>query len=687
MEARLESQTEINESDTEVLKTKDKIDEKIIEEIDTRVKKIRTCIEFIQQQSQALINQIKLKEKSSILALEAELTKLEKCLTEHSPDPQLLQSLKKTSLISIAKPMTTDLTFLDPFFNQTFFEEECKGLDIDISYKDISQIKSLLLNEVGLILESHTSEVNSITVHDSTLISAGKDKQIRFWDIKTRLQQFSILNPCPVTCISQVYHSSFISGGEDFKVRHWDLPSKSLIFTFSFHSGPITSVALNKNGNYGYSSSTDCGLCIWDLKLQELRQVLKISTFPVWVLALSPDHLNLYAAVGGKEGRKKDYSVYIIKTLSESPADQLNGGQLAGHDDQVTCIAASLNAKVYTGGKDSFIAVWDSVKCQLLSKIKGHTNWLTALTLSSDELLLFSAGADNTIRVWFTSDYRAKVVLTGHSHVIKALSFVDTSGELVSASADRSVRIWQASGTAHDVLQGHSDLVNSICFSYDKKWAASASKDKSVRVWDLRTRTQVAVLEGHNGEVQAVAFCKDNQTICSVGDTTLRIWDRAAKQPAAVLKGHRSNIYCLALAKDDSLAATAGGDLFSKDYSVCVWDIRNFVQVQVFLKHTDTVYALAFTDNGKYLVSAGFDKSVLVWDMERMELKTCLEVHKSTVYKVLTTNDSEVVMSSSRDGEYFVWNIREEKQLDRFSTIEEAEKWKDLYPESLHFFN
>ena len=73
----------------------------------------------------------------------------------------------------------------------------------------------------------------------------------------------------------------------------------------------------------------------------------------------------------------------------------------------------------------------------------------------------------------------------------------------------------------------------------DGRTAVSGSDDDTVRVWDLATG-QARTLEGHGGEVNAVAVTADGRTAVSGSDdSTVRVWDLATGQ-ARTLEGHAS---------------------------------------------------------------------------------------------------------------------------------------------------
>ncbi|MEH2370114.1 WD40 repeat domain-containing protein, partial [Nostoc sp.] len=73
--------------------------------------------------------------------------------------------------------------------------------------------------------------------------------------------------------------------------------------------------------------------------------------------------------------------------------------------------------------------------------------------------------------------------------------------------------------------------------------------------------------------------------------------------------------------------------------------------------HSKRVNAVAFTPNGKQVISASWDKTLKLWNLETGECEHTFQGHSDRVTAVALTSDGKQVISTSWDNTLKLWNL------------------------------
>ena len=117
------------------------------------------------------------------------------------------------------------------------------------------------------------------------------------------------------------------------------------------------------------------------------------------------------------------------------------------------------------------------------------------------------------------------------------------------------------------------------------------------------------------------------------------------------MEGHTDAVSSVAFSSDGKYVVSA-----SRDKTVRLWDVAGGQEVKKMEGHTDAVTSVAFSSDGKYVVSASWDKTVRLWDVAGgQEVK--MEGHTADVSSVAFSSDCNYVVSASVDKTVRLWDF------------------------------
>lgn len=256
----------------------------------------------------------------------------------------------------------------------------------------------------------------------------------------------------------------------------------------------------------------------------------------------------------------------------------------------VTCLEWRRDGvSLATGCYDGKARIWSS-QGDLQRTLQKHTGPIFAVRWNVNGRLLLTCGIDGLAIIWDVEGGGVRHILQHHSSACLDADWRNET-EFATSGSDKSVHFYDmsmapAEGTGEPfnpscTLTGHTDEVNTVKFDPSGRWLATCSDDSTVRLWTLE---------------------KDD----SSG------WQGRCSQ---VLTAHSKEVYTLKWSPLEGSGVLASA---SFDCSVRIWRISETsgeVTSMALNRHTQPVYAIAFSPCGRYLASGSLDESLHIWDV------------------------------------------------------------------------
>ena len=204
-------------------------------------------------------------------------------------------------------------------------------------------------------------------------------------------------------------------------------------------------------------------------------------------------------------------------------------------------------------------------------------------------------------------------------------------------------------------LEGHDGNIEAVAARGNLAVSWQHSGPVRARVWNLETMQCAATLPTDGDDSTTAVCCMDDRVLLGQGDGIIELWDFSASTPVALtnLEGHVSMVH--------DVKAAAVGSMFlsgAEDTTVRLWDLRTGNRcVRTMEGHSMGVWCVDMDGHCRIAVSGSADETVKLWDLGSGRCTETYEGHESAVADVVMHESGSSFLSSEYPSNVKAWAV------------------------------
>jgi WD40 repeat protein len=316
-------------------------------------------------------------------------------------------------------------------------------------------------------------------------------------------------------------------------------------------------------------------------------------------------------------------------------------------------------------GKNSFPyffrhAMASPFQVQKLHTFTGHQDCVYTLERAPEPQKFFSAGADGMVARWDLTKPELGELVAQVSSSVYALRYVPERNWLLIGHNFNSLEVLDLAGNAIvKTIPLPSAAIFDIQYAHSVNRTFVALGDGSLAVIDMEKLEVEKVIRLSEKSARCLALHPHKPEVAlGLSDHRILILDLHTLGVKQALEGHTGSVFTVAYTPDGRYLLSG-----SRDAHLRVWEVENGYQEHTsIIAHLFTLNHIAFSPNGRLFATCSMDKSIKVWDAQTIKLLKVIDKarhagHGTSVNKLFWSAHWNQLVSCSDDRSIAVWAL------------------------------
>jgi WD40 repeat protein len=369
---------------------------------------------------------------------------------------------------------------------------------------------------------------------------------------------------------------------------------------------------------------------------------------------------------------------------------------LEGHRSPVQAIAYSPDsAYLASAGWDDTVRLWDMATGEVVHSLRGHRSDVMALAFNDDNTRLLSGAYDNQAILWDVTTGEELATLEGHEDGIEAVAIMGDT--LITTGRDGTLRWWSSAGESLHVVEASEDRLQAMVVRDGvvyvggragdvQAWRYAEGEAERIAQYDIGTPIaemrikgdmlllgtgsdgfafqQIALADGtlsdfYGADTAPVGIAYDGKQVALATDGgSLVMTDSDGVLIAQAGNGHSGAVNALAYRPDGRVLASGGGNIFTDDKAVRLWDTQDQTLLLKLDAHASWIKSIAYSNDGMTLAIGTDTGQVMVYDAETGDVLQDYALHNGAVLSLAFAPDDSKLASGGADETIQIYDMQ-----------------------------
>jgi len=544
----------------------------------------------------------------------------------------------------------------------------------------------------------HTKQITTIEISNNGKLaaSAGSDKTIKLWDIKTgkEIFTFSGIKSNANTLLFNSSNTRFLAGLITGEVCIFDINSKKLISTLNTDIlKDVKSLDISANDKKiiaGYEGS----IIIWDIdsskisfQLNDLQKdVLSVKFIPesdnefIYSLneldaikivninnpeSISSAFENVSQIVGNIEFLDKQHILMTGKSGKTSLHSMTSKKLIKNFSDiystAINSIGISSDGKyLLTGSAEN--RVWDIDSTHVILSKEGGNSEIIDVKFSEDNKEIIFASKNGIISILDMAQmHKFRIIKTcGTANEIKSLALNENLSYIATSNNDNNVRIWNTKTLDFKILDNFEGVITNLLFSPDSTMLLITSKENSydentfettehIRLYLHNLNNDTTELIVKNESVFSGYFSENSDIIIVSKNSNIKSYDVSKKITIDNQLLSENKVLASAISKDRKQV------VFANLNSLTLVDVIS--EQTIVTEIAEEIVSLVFSDDNKLIFAFTEYGKVIVYESKTLTLIKKFETKIQHISYVNTISNNNLIIIDDITKQRFVLNV------------------------------